>query len=118
MFDGDVDLVLGPGCPEDNGRRRAKLELVQSERTGRCPDGALCCLHPKRVTGTPAIEVELDPAGEMVLEQRQGIAGANASVVDAFGQADDIPREAVPAHVRALPEGPFVEEVSHRLVDR
>jgi hypothetical protein len=61
---------------------------------------------------------ELDPAGEVLLEHGQRVEPGDASVVDALGQADEVAREAVAAHVSRLPDPARVRRLAQTLVER
>ncbi len=62
--------------------------------------------------------VEIDPPGEVLVEDRARRLAVDPAVVEPLGQADEVPREAIAADVRRLPGPLRFELVTERLVER
>ena len=78
-------------------RRSVPLDVSQLERMDReaLTHRNLRGLHRERQPRPPAEEWEVDPAREMLVEDRPGLFGPDASVVEPFGKHDDIARKAI-----------------------
>jgi hypothetical protein len=95
-----------------------ETEIVDAVQVLREPDRTVRRLHRKRLARAAAVVLEVDPAGEILVEDARSSVTRDASEVETFGQADQIAGEAVAAEVARLPDPPLVQLVAQRLVER
>ena len=123
---GDVELVdrRVRRAEADAPRRRLPRAEPRKRRDRRSeePFGLaqrlLGRLHRERVGAAPAVAVEVDASRRRRREQRARVAGADAPVVEAVREHDDVAGEAVAADVRRLPDAARVGLVPQRVVER
>ena len=95
-----------------------ELEVVDPPQARRLAHGPLGRLLGERVAGAAAVVLEVDPAGEVLVEHGPGLAGPDAAEVEALRQEDDVAGEAVAADVGGLPDPVLVGLLGERLVER
>src|SRR2546428_7360922 len=100
----DLDLQHAPAYAEANRLASDELEVADAGQPGLRAHGSLGSLDGERVARAPAVQLEVDAPGQVLVEQEPRVLAADAPEPQALGQADEIAREPVAADVRALPE--------------
>lgn len=96
----------------------AEAKIVHAAETVCEPDGKVRGLHREGLARAPAVAVEVDPPGKVLVEDAWGLVPGDASEVEALGETDEVAREPVAAEMARLPDPALVQFVAQRLVQR